>query len=139
MESLNKKDVGIFCIYLNKNKVYTQLRDEKHVLYNYVVNILLDRIISKKLLPLNEEIKFIASRRETSVFLNENFKFYLESQVTKNHKLNITIEIKTPAEEKCLQVVDTVSWALFRKKEHCDESYSNYVKSKIIEESPLFG
>lgn len=42
------EDVSIICIYLNKRKVYTKLQDEKHVLYNYVANILLDRIFTKK-------------------------------------------------------------------------------------------
>jgi FAD synthase len=64
------------CIYLNKKKVYTKLQDEKHVLYNYVTNILLDRIFTKKLLK-GKDFKFIASRRETNKFLNENFKEYL--------------------------------------------------------------
>ena len=139
LRMLNEKDVNIFCIYLNKGKVYAKLHDEKHVLYNYVVNILLDRIFTKKLLPIDQKIHFIASKRETSVFLNNNFKSYLESQVNQNHKLDISIEIKTPFQEKGLQVVDFVSWALFRKKEHSYESYANYFKSKIIEESSLFG
>lgn len=38
-------------ILLNKRKVYTRLQDEKVVLYNYVTNILLDRIFTKRLLP----------------------------------------------------------------------------------------
>ena len=34
-------------IYLNKKKVFTKLHDEKHVLYNYVTNILIDRVYTK--------------------------------------------------------------------------------------------
>ena len=61
-------------IYLNKLKVYTRLQDEKQILYNYVTNILLDRIITKKLVDKTKRIHLIASRRETNKFLNENFK-----------------------------------------------------------------
>ena len=43
-----KPRVMIIC--LNKSKVYTKLQNEKHVLYNFVTNILLDRIFSKKAL-----------------------------------------------------------------------------------------
>lgn len=50
----------------------------------------------------------------------------------------LEIEIKTPHQEKCLQIVDMASWAIFRKWEHQDESYYNLIKSKIIEERPLF-
>ena len=48
------------------------------------------------------------------------------------------VEIKTPSEEKSLQAVDFVSWAIFRKYEFGDDSYYNVVKEKIIEENPLF-
>ncbi len=138
LKALNEKDVSIISIYLNKLKVYTKLQDEKHVLYNYVANIVLDRIYTKKLIPTTEPIVLIASRRETNKFLNQNFRNYLSGQVSGNHKIKVAVEIKTPQQEKCLQIVDCVCWALFRKHEYGDESYANLIKSKIIEESPLF-
>ena len=49
LEKLAEKDIAIISIRLNKRKVYTRLQDEKHVLYNYVTNILIDRIITKGL------------------------------------------------------------------------------------------
>ena len=134
------KDCQVMVIYLNKKKVYAKLRNQKTFLYNYVVNILLDRIITKRLINKNENIILIASRRETNKFLNLNFKSYLEKQTKNNHKLNINIQIKTPFEEKSLQAVDMLSWALFRKYEYRDDSYYNILKAKdlIIEENPLF-
>lgn len=138
LTSLNHKDIAILSIYLNKRKVYTKLQDEKQVLYNYITNILLDRIMTRKLVPLDKRIELVASRRDTNKFLNDNFKSYLEDQVSRNHKLDIHVSIKTPHEEKCLQIVDMASWTLFRKREHGDESYYNLIKSKVIEESPLF-
>lgn len=130
---------NVLVVYLNKKKVYTKLQDEKQVLYNYVTNILLDRVCTKKLIPTDERIFLIASRRETNKFLNQNFTAYLKSQVKDNHKLDIEIEIKSPTQEKSLQVVDMLSWAIFRKYEHGDESYYNLIKPDIIEENPLFG
>lgn len=130
---------NILVVYLNKKKVYTKLQDEKQVLYNYVTNILLDRICTKKLIPIDKKISLIASRRETNKFLNQNFTAYLKSQVKNNHKLDMDIEIKSPTQEKSLQVVDMLSWAIFRKYEHGDDSYYNLIKSEIVEENPLFG
>lgn len=133
---INEKDISVMSIYLNKTKVYAKLQDQKHVLYNYITNILLDRIITKKLLK-DDKITLVASRRETNKFLNENFKSYLEN--SNNEKwLEIKVEIKTPNEEKCLQLVDACSWAIFRKYEHHDEEYYNIFKNKIIEENSLF-
>jgi hypothetical protein len=138
LNALKEKDISIITIYLNKKKVYTKLQDEKHVLYNYVTNILIDRVCTKKLIPTDQPIKLIASRRETNKFLNQNFCNYITSQVQNNHKLDIKVEIKPPHEEKGLQAVDFICWSIFRKIEHGDESYANLIKQKIVEESPLF-
>lgn len=130
-------DVHIMSIYLNKSKVYTKLQDEKHVLYNYVTNILLDRIINKKLLPPWSPITFVASRRETSKYLNQNFTEYLENQMVE-HPYDIVVEIKTPSQEKWLQVVDFISRATFQKYEHQDERYWRLFESIVVEEQWLF-
>lgn len=135
---LNQQDISIITIILNKKKVYTRLQDEKHVLYNYVTNILLDRIFTKKLIPLNSPIQLIASQRETNKFLNVNFKQYLEKQIQTNHKFKLSIEIKPSHADKCLQAVDFICWAAYRKIETGDDSYINIMRSKIVEESPLF-
>jgi hypothetical protein len=138
LRELSHKDCFIMTIYLNKKKVYTKLQDEKAVLYNYVTNILLDRIYSKKIIPISSNIELIASKRETNKYLNNNFKEYLNNQVRNRHGLKINIAIKTPSEEKTLQAVDFASWAIFRKYEKGDDSYYKIIKGKIIEENPLF-
>lgn len=138
LSKLAKCNCSIMTIYLNKNKVYTKLYDEKAVLYNYVANILLDRIYSKRLTLSVNSLVLVASKRETNRFLNENFKNYLKSQAINTHKVNLAIEIKSPHEEKSLQAVDFASWAIFRKYEHRDDRYYNFIKEKIIEENPLF-
>jgi arsenate reductase-like glutaredoxin family protein len=138
LKMLAEQKVHVLTIRLNKQNVYTKLKDEKHVLYNYVVNILLDRMIRKKLVPTKEKICFIASKRETNKFLNENFSQYLRQQTKQNHKLDIEIHIKTPSQEKGLQAVDCLAWSFFRKYEHEDESYAEVVKAKVVEENGLF-
>lgn len=129
---------SVITIYLNKKKVYTKLKDEKHVLYNYVTNILLNRVCTKKLIPIKQKIFIIASQRETNKFLNENFANYITSQANGTHKLSVEVQIKTPSKEKGLQVVDMLSWSIFRKHEHGDDTYYNLIKSEIVEENPLF-
>lgn len=134
-----KKAGNIITIYVNKKKVYTKLHDEKHILYNYVTNILLDRVCTKRLIPINEKIKIVASRRETNKFLNANFSSYIRNQAMSNHRLDIEIDIMSPSQEKSLQVADMVSWSIFRKYEHHDDTYYNLIKNDIVEENPLFG
>lgn len=132
------KHCKLMTIYLDKSKVYTKLRDEKHVLYNYIVNILLDRIMNRRLISKKEGIILIASRRETNKFLNENFRGYLRRQVKDHHGAEFKVEIKTPAEEKCLQAADIASWSIFRKYEYGDDNYYQILKPIIIEENVLY-
>lgn len=135
---LAEQDITVLTLYLDKKRVYTKLKDEREVLYNFVANTLLDRIMSKELIPTDEPITLIASRRETSRFLNLNFKNYLEDTVKRNHKIPLTVEIKTPHQEKGLQAVDFVSWAIFRQFEYSDTTYYDIIKKKVIEESSLY-
>ena len=138
LKALSRSTSLLMTIYLNKKKVYTKLRNEKQILYNFVTNILLDRIYSKKIVSTKNVIFLIASKRETNKFLNNNFKSYLNNQVRNRHKANMEILIKTPYEEKSLQATDFVSWAIFRRYELGDNLYYEIIKNKIIEESPLF-
>lgn len=117
--------------------MYTKLNKEKEVLYNFIANTLLDRILVKKLILTNEPVILIASQRETNRFLNLNFKNYLETEVKRNHKVPLTVEIKTPYQEKGLQAADFLIWAIFRRFELGDTTYYDSVK-KIIEESSLY-
>ena len=138
LNRLAKLNCKVMVIYLNKSKVYSQLQDEKHILYNYVVNILLDRIMTKGHLDKTKSIILVAAKRETNKFLNLNFKTYLESQIKINHKLDLTVEIKYPSEEKSLQAVDFASWAIFRKFEIRDDEYYKLINAVVCEESGLF-
>ena len=134
-----KQKSKVMVIYLNKAKVYTKLQNEKHVLYNYIVNLLLDRIMTRKIVNIKSRIDLIASQRETNKFLNENFKSYLQTQVKNRHSLDIGIVIKTPSGEKALQLTDFVCWAIFKKYEQGETEYYNLIKSLIFEERGLFG
>lgn len=138
LQLLARQNCKILIIILNKSKVYTHLQNEKHVLYNYITNILLDRIMTKQLLPFKDGITLIAAKRETNKFLNLNFKEYLKNQIQNKHKIQIQVEIKSPSEEKALQIADFISWSCFRKYEYNDESYWAIIKNLIKEENWLY-
>lgn len=132
-------NISVMTVCLNKRRVHTNLRDEKHVLYNYVANILLDRILTKKLVIASGKVTLVASKRETNRFLNKNFSSYLADQARRNHQAKLEILIRTPAEEKGLQATDFVSWSIFKKYEGRDDTYYKMIKEKIVEENMLFG
>lgn len=95
---IKDKKLSCMALILNKEKVYTRLQNEKHILYNWVVNLLIGVLVTKNILPQDEKIFFIASRRETNKTLNENFISYLSSQ--NKDKLDIEFIIKTPYQDK---------------------------------------
>lgn len=133
-----RKDCSIVIIRLNKQILYSNFRAEKIALYNYLANILLDRVFAKKLLPINEPVYFIPSKRETNSFLNHNFKGYIISEILKKYKLTINMDLKRPCDEKGLQAVDFVSWAIFRKYEYHDKFYYNLLCDRIVDDRELF-
>lgn len=135
---LSKMPVSVISICLNKKNVYTSLQHEIHILYNYVTNILLNRICKKKILPLGKKIHLIASQRETNKFLNRNFKAYLEQQAKSKYSIDIEVEITPFFHEKGLQIIDVISWSLFRYREHGDNFYRNLIHNIIVEEHDLF-
>jgi hypothetical protein len=138
LKSILEYDFKLMVIRLNKSKVYTHLHNEKQVVYNYITNILLNRILDKKLIDTDQKVNLIASRRETNKFLNSNFKNYLKNKTQKNHSVDIDINIALSNKEKCLQIVDLISWSYFRHVEHKDSSYYNIIKETMMEEVVLF-
>ncbi|MEK7653346.1 MAG: DUF3800 domain-containing protein [Patescibacteria group bacterium] len=131
-------DLQIYCLILNKSKVYVDLRNQKSYLYNYTANILLDRLYNKKNFKNNDQVLICIDQRETNKFLKKNFEDYLTTGLSKRGNDGFKIRIKPSHTEKCLQAVDFISWAIFRKYELNDYEYYKIIKDKIIGESPLF-
>ena len=133
------EDLKVMCIILNKKKVYVDLQNQKNYLYNYTANILLDRIHNKNLIKTDEPISLYIDQKDTSKFIRENFEKYLKDNLVKRgNSGKIEIRIKPSHTEKCLQAVDFVSWAIFRKYERGDYEYYEDIKNKIVEEKLLF-
>lgn len=131
-------DLQIHCIILNKEKVYVDLRNQKNYLYNYTANILLDRLYNKKNFKDDDQVVICIDQRETNKFLKKNFEDYLTNSLTKRGSNGFEIKIKSSHTEKCLQAVDFISWAIFRKYEKNDYEYYEMIKSKVLGESLLF-
>ena len=132
------KDVQICCVILNKNKVYVDLREQKNYLYNYVANILLDRLHNSELLNEAEHPDICFDRKDTKKSLRDNFVRYLEQNLSHKRSSTFKITIHSSHREKALQAVDFISWSIFRKYEQGDFEYYGIFADKIIEENVLF-
>jgi len=69
-------DLKVLCVILNKQKVYVDLQNQKNYLYNYTVNILLDRLHTKEVFGPKEPVHLFVDRKDTKKVLRENFINY---------------------------------------------------------------
>jgi len=128
----------VLCVILNKKKVHIDLQNEKNYLYNYTANILLDRLHSSATIKSNEQIDLFIDRKDTKKKLRENFINYLTGQMNNRGRKHFTVTLHTSHENKSLQAVDFISWAIFRKYERGDFEFYELIKSKITDERLLF-
>ncbi|MFH1048082.1 MAG: DUF3800 domain-containing protein [Patescibacteria group bacterium] len=119
-------------------ELYVDLQNQKNYLYNFTANILLDRLHNKKFINTDEPIELYIDQKDTNKFIRNNFEKYLKDNFYKRGKDQVNIKIKPSHTEKCLQAVDFISWAIFRKYEKDDCSYYELIKDNIIGENLLF-
>ena len=139
LQKLNElDDLKVLCVILNKKKVHVDLQNQKNYLYNYTANILLDRLHSSNAVKDNEQIHLFIDRKDTKKKLRDNFIRYLNSQMSNRGRKHFTVDLHTSHENKSLQAVDFMSWAIFRKYERGDYEFYEFIKSKITDERLLF-
>ncbi len=131
-------DLKVLCVILNKQKVYIDLQNQKNYLYNYTANVLLDRLHTKEVLPTGEPIHLYIDRKDTKKQLRENFIGYLTTSMRKRREDPFNVTLHASHENKSLQAVDFISWAIFRKYEHGNYEFYEIIKSKIVDERLLF-
>lgn len=132
------EDLSVMCVILNKKKVYVDLQNQKNSLYNFTANILLDRLHNRKIVSSSEPIHLYIDRKDTKKRLRENFIRYLTGSMENRRNGKFKVELHSSYENKALQAVDFISWAVFRKYEKGDYEFYEIIKNKIIDERLLF-
>src|SRR3989344_4145628 len=132
------EDLAIMCIVLNKQKVYIDLQNQKNYLYNYTANILLDRLCRNTHSAPDNKINLFVDRRDTKKKLRENFTKYLTDSMLSRGRGGFKVTLHSSIDNKSIQAVDFISWAIFRKYERGDYEFYEIIKSKIVEEKLLF-
>lgn len=129
LSGLATKQVKIATIRIFKQK--NHVRSTPHNIYSRMVAGAINCLVSNEVLKNDEDVRIIASRRNTSKVLNRSFK----ESITRGINIdNLQIDITKPFDDKCLQVADFVSWAFWQKYEKGDATYSDLLAKKIIGE-----
>jgi hypothetical protein len=130
---LSEKDIQIATIRLDKRKIF--VLEEPHQLYSNMVIALINRLYNDGIFEAEEEINLIASQMHTNRLRNKEFLNLVEHGVnTPRFRVNTA----KPFEEKGLQAVDFISWALCRKYERGDTEYADIISGNIVREYEFY-
>ncbi|HLD55077.1 MAG TPA: DUF3800 domain-containing protein [Candidatus Nanoarchaeia archaeon] len=124
----------IFVVILEKSKVYEYLKNKKDKLYNYISNLILNECSLE-----DSHISLVVDKSKTNRSLREDFDNYIRKNITqKNNGCNIKIQHENSQKEGCLQVLDFVSWSIFRNYENSDSRFMDIIKNKIVIKKEVF-
>lgn len=138
LKSLARENISVITTVLNKQKVYVDLRNQKNYLYNFTANIILDRLINTRLIDGEKHLSLVVDRKDTKKHLRDNFISYITEAMKQRRAGSFEMSLAASHDEKGLQAVDFISWAIFRKYERGDFEFYEIVKNNIVDERLLF-
>ena len=134
LQRFTKTNSEIFVIILEKSKVYEYLKEKKDKLYNYISNLILNECSFD-----TSSVCLIADKSKSNRSLREDFDNYIRRKLNeKNHLDKLIIKHENSRNEGCLQVLDFISWAIFRNYEHQDSRFMEMIKDKIVLKKEVF-
>ena len=135
LQKISKLNIEIYSIVMNKSKVFSRIKDDKNILYNYVLGLILVPYIINQ-----QDVDILVDRRTVSVRSGFKLDDYLEYKVWYENlaDVNMNISHEDSKHNLGIQVVDVISYAIFRKYESGDVSYYNLIRHRIKKEIPLF-
>ena len=129
-----KTNAEVFTIVLDKSKVYDYLKSKKNELYNYLTNIILSECAFS-----DKEVFLIVDKSKSKRSLRDDFDRYISFKMkNRANSCNLLIKHENSQSEQCLQVLDFISWAIFRKYESNDECFFDIIRDKITTKKEIF-
>lgn len=114
-------------IILDKKKVFSKyLKGDKHKLYNYVCGVLASTMSFE-----SKHLIIRIDRSKGKQALRDDFDGYIIKKCTENDSLRrVEVNHSWSHAWSGLQIVDFVSWALFQKYEHNNDSFYKLIEKK---------
>jgi len=139
ISTFDKERVKVYSYILEKPKVNPQKRKEKERFYidnlNYSIQRLLQKLeIDKNFIIITDRLPVQKNKKKQVGALKKGIKEYIRSI-----DLHIRYDIfhHTSASSANLQMVDYISWAIFRKYERGEDTYYNKIKMYILDEDMM--
>jgi len=139
ISTFNPDTVKVYSYILEKPKVLPEKRKEKERFYidnlSYAIGRLLNRIgINSPFIIITDRLPIQKNRSKQIGALKKGIKLYLQE---KGLKFRYDIFHHCSASSANLQIIDYISWAVFRKYEHGQENYYEKIKQYIIDEEVM--
>lgn len=110
------------------------LKEKKNKLYNYISNLILNECSFD-----TSSVCLIVDKSKSNRSLREDFDNYIRRKLSeKNHLDKLIIRHENSQNEACLQVLDFISWAIFRNYEHSDSRFLDMIKDRIVIKKEVF-
>ncbi len=136
ISTFEQNSIKIYSYILEKPKVEPLKRKDKDIFYidnlKYSIQRLLDKLdIDTNFIIITDRLPLKQNKKKQIKALKEGIKEYITTK-----ELNIRYDIfhHCSASSVNLQVVDYLSWAIFRKYERADSKYYNKIQKYILEE-----
>jgi len=133
LKKVSETDCEIFAIVVEKKKIMPRLYDAQNRLYNYLIAILL-----KQIEKTSGKLEIVVDRKHTNTLIRRNFNSYIEYKINQVHPdLEISVRHLESHSRNELQVIDFVTWSIFRKFNWGDCSYYNIIEDKIVNKEDM--
>ena len=134
ISTFDEKSVQTYSYILEKPKVSPDKRKEKDKFYienlSFSIQRLLDKLeIDKNFIIITDRLPVQKNKSKQVGALKKGIKEYIKSK-----KLNLRYDIfhHCSASSANLQIVDYISWAIFRKFEHKDDTFYKKIEKYLI-------
>jgi hypothetical protein len=136
ISTYNKESVKVYSYILEKPKVEPTKRKEKDRFYidnlNYSIQRLLDKLeIDTNFIIITDRLPVQKNKGKMVGALKKGIKEYIKANTL---KIRYDIFHHASASSANLQIVDYISWAIFRKYERSEDNYYKRIENYILDE-----
>lgn len=129
----SKKDLHVSYIVTDLNHIKPALLKDKNILYNYLMKLLIERLVTEK--DKGTTINIICDKHTTKVASGNSFSDYIKLFLLYEKELDIHLNIKDmDSDDKnayIVQAEDYIANALYGYYEYGDGIYYNCFRHKI--------
>lgn len=133
LESIARKDLSVSYIVADLKYVKKNLLDDKNILYNYLMKLLIGCLVSDK--DNNSTLNIICDNHTTKIASGNSFEEYIKLYLIyeKEYVLNVNVIYLDSDDRNAypVQAADYVANALYGLFEHTDDIYYNRFSPKI--------